>query len=115
MPKFTFFTPINIHLRMLPMRKWICCGVTLTALLRTPGLCGAGIDAAEIDRQRTLKAAEIALRIEPIKFLCEPLAHAQNGIDRIADALVELDHLLIALADLQIDLSTAPLPQQSLG
>ncbi len=50
------------------MRKWICCDVTLTALLRTPWICGAGIDVAEINRQRTLKAAEIALRIEPIKI-----------------------------------------------
>src|SRR5439155_8551605 len=51
---------------MLLMRKWIYCGVTLIALLRTPWVYGAGIDVAEIDRQRILKAADVALRIEPI-------------------------------------------------
>ncbi len=48
------------------MRKWIVCGVVLAALLRASWLCGAGLDVGEIDRQRILKAADAALRIEPI-------------------------------------------------
>ncbi len=48
---------------MLLMRKWIYCGVTLIALLRTGWLCGAGIDVAQIDRQRILKAADAARNI----------------------------------------------------
>ncbi|HEV8378431.1 MAG TPA: alginate lyase family protein [Tepidisphaeraceae bacterium] len=48
------------------MRKWIHCGLVLFALLRGAVICGAAIDVGEIDRQRILKAADVALRIEPI-------------------------------------------------
>ena len=52
------------------MRKWIhrgaMLGLVLFALPRGATICRAAIDVAEIDRQRILKAADAALRVEPI-------------------------------------------------
>src|SRR5258706_4442572 len=61
------------------MRKWIYCGVTLIALLRTGWLCGAGIDVAQIDRQRILKAADAALRLNPIAITKFPAKLSEGG------------------------------------
>ena len=48
-------------------------------------------------------------------FLRESLPHAQHRIDRVSDALVKIDHLLVGVAHLQINLPTTSLAQQSLG
>ncbi|HEV8605718.1 MAG TPA: alginate lyase family protein [Tepidisphaeraceae bacterium] len=61
------------------MRKWIHCGVVLMVLIRAAMVCATGIDVGEIDRQRILKAADAALKVEPITITKFRAALSEGG------------------------------------
>src|SRR5215510_4532646 len=53
--------------------------VAIAALFFVTWACGAAIDVAQIDRQRILKAADAALRIEPIAITKFPAKLSEGG------------------------------------
>src|SRR5438045_3350128 len=59
------------------MRKCMATAV----LFFTTWACGASLDVAQIDRQRILKAADTALRIEPIAITKFPARLSEGGLN----------------------------------
>jgi hypothetical protein len=61
------------------MRKWIHCGVVVMVLVRAVMVCAADIDVGAIDRQRILKSADGALKVEPITITKFRAALSEGG------------------------------------